>query len=152
MEWQAPEYEHFEKDFNWFRNVFLVTIGAVILALLFKNFIFAAILLAGGFTIILYGARLPEMLEVKLTERGIRLNNLLYPYDKLRSFWLTAEHGEERGPKLLVEGEHFFLPHLVIPLADDIKPSAVRAYLAAHLPETRREESLADLIFDLLHF
>jgi hypothetical protein len=152
VEWQTPEYEHFDKDIGWFKAVFLVTVISVILALVFQNFFFALILLLSGFVIMLYGARLPEMMEVILTPKGVRINQNLFPYDRLKSFWLSDSHGEGRAKKLILEADRFFLPHVVIPLAAETDEELVREYLLQYLPELRHEESFADVIADLIHF
>lgn len=151
MEWETPEYEHFDKDLGWYKGVVIVTVIAVILSLLFKNFLLALILLTGGFTIMLYGSRLPSTINVKLVRKGVVINKDLYLYQKLRSFWISDEHGEIRTPKLIIEADRFFLPHLVIPLAN-VDREAVRNYLLQYLPEVHHEESFADVLFDLVHF
>ncbi len=151
MEWETPEYEHFGKDVGWYKGVIIVTVIAVVLSLIFKNFLLALILLIGGFTIMLYGSRLPLIIKIKLTPKGILINKDLYLYQKLHSFWISDEHGEARTPKLIIEADRFFLPHLVIPL-NNVGREATRDYLLQYLPEMHHEESLADVIFDLVHF
>jgi hypothetical protein len=151
MEWETPEYEHFDKDVGWYKGVVIITIIAVILSLIFKNFLLALILLIGGFTMMLYGSRFPQIIKVKFTPKGISINQDLYLYQKLHSFWISDEHGETRAPKLIIEADRFFLPHLVIPL-NDVNREAVRNHLLQYLPEMHHEESFADVIFDLVHF
>jgi hypothetical protein len=151
MEWQTPEYEHFDKDVGWYKGVIIVTVIAVILALIFHNVLLALILLIGGFTVMLYGSRLPSIITIKLIPKGILINKDLYLYQKLHSFWISDEHGETRAPKLIVEADRLLLPHIVIPLAD-VDREAVRDYLLQYLPEVHHEESFADVIFDLIHF
>lgn len=151
MEWDTPEYEHFDKDVGWFKGVIIITIIVVVLALLLKNILLALIALIGGFTVMLYGARLPRLVKIKLTPKGILINKDLYLYRKLKSFCVSDEHGEGRSHKLIVEADRTFIPHLVI-LLNDVDESAVRRYLLQYLPEEHHEESFADVIFDLLHF
>lgn len=152
VEWQTPEYEHFDKDIGWFKAVLIVTVASVILALLFQNFFFALILLLSGFVVMLYGARLPEMINVSLTPKGVRINQNLFPYDRLKSFWISDQHGEGRAKKLILEADRFFLPHVVLPLSPEADEGLIREYLLRYLPETHHEESFADVLADLIHF
>lgn len=152
LEWEALEYEHFAKDARWYKRVMIAVAVLAFISLLFKNFLLAVLVLVGGFAVLLHGARLPETLKIKLTAKGLKINDHLYPYDRLQSFWLTDDHGEDRRPKLIVEADRFFLPHLVILLPEAPREEAIREYLLQYLPEVRREESFADILSDWLHF
>ena len=151
MEWETPEYEHFDKDIGWFKGVIIITVITVILSLLFKNIFLALILLVGGFTVMLFGAREPQMMTVKLTRKGILINKDLYRYEKLNSFCISDQHGEERAHKLIIEADRTFIPHMVI-LLNNVDEEAVRDYLLQYLPEEHHEESFADVLFDIVHF
>lgn len=149
IEWQAPEYVHYPKDQSWFWRVGVVGFIFLIVAVLLKNFLFAIIALLGTFTVVMYGARAPEMTTFALTPKGIRVRNRLYPYDNLHSFWV---HDERHPNKIIVESEHTFLPHMVIPLPPEITHEQAREYLLQYLPEVRHEESLVDIIWENLGF
>jgi hypothetical protein len=149
IEWQAPEYDHFEKDANWFWITGSIAVLFVLIAIILKNFLFAVILLVGGFTAMLYAARPPELIYFALTPKGVRIKNRLYPYDQLQSFWVNDNN---RKRKIILESERFFLPHLIIPLPAEVSDEEARAYLLPLLAEVRHEESLADIIADTLGF
>lgn len=151
MEWETLEYEHFDKDAGWYKTVAILTIVGLILSLLLWDFLLTLILLVGGFSVMIYGARTPHPIHVKLTSKGIVVEKNLFLYSKLRSFSINEEHGETRIPKLVVEADRLFLPHLIIPLFN-VDKEKVRTYLLSYLPEEHHEETFADVIFDLLHF
>lgn len=147
--WQAPEYEHFEKGPGWFLVVGAVTVILILVAIIFKNLLFAFLLLVGGFALMLYGARIPDLVNFRLTARGLRVNDRLYPYDHLDSFWMSEEKSK---PKIIVHLGRWFLPHLILPLSDEITSDKARDFLLQYLPEIHQEETLTDLLFDYLGF
>lgn len=149
IEWETFEHEHFEKNPRWFWIVGIITILAAIIALLFQSILVAILALVAGFTLALYGAKVPSLCHYSLTPKGIRVNSELFPYDRLHSFWVGDEY---RGRKIIVQVERFFLPHLILPLPDEIEDEVVRDYLLQYLPEERHEDSLVDMIFDSLGF
>ena len=151
LEWQAPEYEHREKNPDWFWAVGIAGGVIALLALLLKNFLLAVIAVLGAFTIILYGARPPAVINFALTAKGVRVKDRLYPYDYLKSFWVDEEKGEGKR-KIIVESKKILLSHIILPLAPEVRSDKVRHYLAAFLPEVRHEDSLADAIGDVLGF
>ena len=149
IEWEAPEYDHFEKDANWFWTIGGAALGLVLIAILLKNFLFAIIILLGAFTVMLYGARLPSLIYFALTPKGLRVKDRLYPYNYLRSFWISDEHAKR---KIIIESDRLLLPHLIILLPPEIDDVEAREYLLQYLPEVQHEESLIDLLTDYLGF
>jgi hypothetical protein len=151
IEWQAPEYEHRDKHPDWFWVVGIVGSAVALLALLFKNFLLAVIFILGAFTMILYGARPPAIINFALTPKGVRVKDHLYSYDYLKSFWVDDEKGEGKR-KIIVESKKVLMPHIILPLAPEVHSDEARHYLAVFLPEERHEDSLADVIGDVLGF
>ena len=149
LEWQAPEYDHFVRDARWFWQVGLGAVVLILLAILVKNFLLAVIILLAGFTVMLYGARPPALLHFSLTPKGLRVNRQLYPFRRLHSFWVSDEFGKR---KIIMESERWFLPHLIIPLPEDVSDDEARQFLLKHLPEEHHEESAADYLADYLGF
>lgn len=150
LEWRAPEYEHREKNPDWFWAVGIAGGVVALLALLFKNFLLAVIAVLGAFTMILFGARPPAVINFALTAKGVKIKERLYPYDYLKSFWV--EDQDEGKRKIIVESKKILLPHIILPLPPEVRSDEARHYLAAFLPEVRHEDSLADAIGDILGF
>jgi|SRR6185436_10344385 len=149
IEWRAPEYDHFERTPEWFWTIGIVSAVLILASILFKNFLFAIILLLGSFTAMLYAARPPQPLDFALTPKGIRIKDRLYPYDSVHSFWVSDDYHKR---KIIIESDRLILPHLIIPLPAEVSDETARTYLLAYLPEQRHEESLADMIADALGF
>ncbi len=149
LEWEAYEHDWFPKTTHWFWIIGGATAVLMLVAILFNNFLFAILLLVGGFALALHGAKIPELVHYSLTPKGIRLNDQLFPYDRLRSFWITNEHV---GHKVIIQIDRLLLPHLVLPMTEDVNGEHLREYLLQYLAEERHEESLADMLFDYLGF
>ncbi len=149
LEWEAYEHEWFEKNEHWFGLLGGVTLLFIVIALLFKNILLALLILIGGFALMLHGAKIPSLVKYTLTPKGIRINNELYSFDRLRSFWVSDEAGRR---KIILHIDRLILPHLILPLPDSVSDEAARDYLLQYLAEERHEESIADLLFDYLGF
>ncbi len=149
IEWEAPEYNHFEKESNWYWAVGLLAFAMILLAMVLKNFLFAIIILIGAFTVMLYAARAPELINFALTPKGLRIKDRLYPYDSLHAFWISDEHNKR---KIIIDSDRLFLPHIIVLLPDVVSDDEARDYLLQYLPEKRLDESLIDLLSDYLGF
>lgn len=150
IEWEAPEYTFYPKTQNWYWGVALVAGLLVLIALFTVNFLLAIIVVIAAFAVMMYGARPPELIKFALTRKGVRFHTRLYPYDYLKSFWIIEEHNRR---KIILESDRLVLPHIVVPLAAGVNAETVREYLKnRNLPETRQEESLADILSDYFGF
>ncbi len=147
MEWQVLEYPHDPKHPNWFWLLGGAVIVGAIVAVLFKNFLLAILIVLGGFTSMMFGARRPEVIRCALSDKGITIKNRLYLYEQLKSFWVDAEHPVE--PRIIIEAKKMFLPHILIPLGEGVSAEQVRSYLARFLTEEKHEHSLIDIIGDI---
>ena len=147
--WKAPEHHHTEKGNDWFWALGIVAIAGAIVALLFKNFLFALLIVIGSFTMSLLAAKPARILSFTLTERGILIDGSLYPYQILVAFWI--EDRTENHPLLIIDSSRFLTPHLLIPL-EDVDADAVREYLLKHLPEEELSEPLGQRLAEFFGF
>ena len=149
IKWETLEYEYIPKSNNWFWGVAIISGSVSLASALLGNLLFAILVATAGFATILFGARKPRKVQFLLSAKGLQIENRLFPYENLRSFWL---HYDPPQKKLLtVEMKKLFMPAISIPLGDT-DPNAVREYLLKFLKEERREESLVTTITRLLRF
>lgn len=146
LTWSAPEYLEQNRSTDWYWGVGLVALIAAGAAVFFGNYLFAVLIAVGAFSLILFAQRKPEHIEYSITERGIRINSLLYPYNSLDSFWVDEN---EHDPKILLASKKFFLPYIIIPLYDH-DPREVRDILLAYLPEVEHHEPLLQILAERL--
>lgn len=91
IEWEASEYIHHEKDGSWF---FLLGIGTIIatgLALVFRQWTFAVLIVIMAVAIVVFARRPPRTLHYALDASGIRINDQLYPYSDFRAFGVVND-------------------------------------------------------------
>ena len=149
ISWEAPEYAYSKKSPDWYWAVGIFTIGFFVVALVFNNFLFGIFMLLGGFTIALYGARQPRVVRFTISAEGIRIENRVYPYESLKSFWIFYHPPQVK--ELSVESQKLIMPQIKIPLGDT-NPAEVRAYLQQFISERQQEESLIDTMTRFLGF
>jgi hypothetical protein len=91
LEWQDYEYDHKDKGSDWFWVVGLVGLISIILAIIFKNFLFAIILLISTFLVMLYGTRQPELINFQINQRGLKAKDDLFLFDTLKTFAIKSD-------------------------------------------------------------
>ena len=149
LKWGALEYDYIPKSNNWFWGVAIVAISITLASALLGNFLFAILVAVAAFAVIIYGARKPRKVSFSFTARGIQIDNHLFPYENLRSFWLHYDPPQKKF--ITVEPKKMFMPAITVPLGDT-DPNIVREYLLKFLKEERQEESLITTIIRFLGF
>jgi len=147
IEWETLEYEHYEKSSRWFWAVGIGGAVLILLAILTKNFLFAILLLLATFALLLHGHRPPDKITITMSRHGVRVRHLLYPFKNLRSFWV---HDQLSAKKITLRSEKAFMPHLHLPLPDDLDHEEIRLFLLEHLPEEHHEPTLIDALVEYL--
>jgi hypothetical protein len=148
--WQAHEYVHVEKTQDWFWALGLIAVAGAIGALLFNNVLFAIFILIAAFVLALYANRHPDLVTFTVSQRGVRINDTLYPFGNLKSFAiheLTPHH----IPKLILEPRAALSAHIIIPL-ENVDADHVHDFLLDFLPEDEHEEPFAHHIMEWLGF
>ncbi len=149
IEWQTYEYEHYEKTPDWYWALGIIALSLVVVAFIFKNFLFAVIVIIGAFTIAIYASRHPEIVDVILSPRGVKIKNRVFPYQNIKSFWI--EYDPPHRKELIIESDRLALPKINIHL-EDVDPLLVRNFLKQFIREKRHEDSFTDTLFKLLRF
>jgi hypothetical protein len=147
IRWQAYEYHHYERPRDWFWALGILAVAFAIAALIFGNILFAILILVASFSVALHAKKNPEVFEFELNPKGVRINNKLYPYNSLQSFWVEDEIGRE----ILIKSKKAFMPFIVLPLADQ-DPDEIRDYLINFIDEEVMSEPLAHKFLEYLGF
>ncbi len=150
LTWQGHEYLHFEKTTEWYWILGLFAVAGAVTALIFKNLLFAIFILVMSFVLAIFASRKPEEVTFSITQRGVLVNERLYPYQSLKSFGMEDSiHG--RAPKLILESNKILTSSLIIPL-DNVHPNDVHDFLFNFLPEEDHVEPLIHKIMEWLGF
>ena len=141
--WKGPLYKKTALPAMYYG--LLVVIGLVLGGLFYWiNQPLSMIVVAAALLFFLtHAPDVPKALRYTIDAAGIGIEEVRYPYDRLKSFWI-AEHAT--GLTLYVERlERFSFP-LSIPL-ESANVVGIRSLLRQHLPESKsRGELLTDVI------
>lgn len=149
IEWRAPEYEFRKKSTDWFWSFGIIAAAFIFSSIVFKNILFAVLILLGSFSLVLYAVRKPMIISFVLMPKGIKIGNKIYDYENLKSFWINYDSPQKK--ELLIESKKTFMPIIRV-LLDDTDPEKIRNYLLKFLKEEKIEESLITTIARLLGF
>jgi len=151
IRWQAPEYEHYEKTPDWYWGLGLIAAALIALALYLDNLLFAFVIAIGAFAVALYAARKPLTVEYSFTDRGLKIENTLYPYQTLQRFWFEETADGERRT-LLLESNKPLTPLISIPVGTDVGTRELRELLLKYLPEEEIAEPASQRIMEWFRF
>ncbi len=152
ISWTTLEHHHnHEKTHDWYWVFGIIVIALAILFIYFGDYLFSILILLGAFTMLLHSQRDHEEITVSLGTRGVLINDSLFLYKNLESFWVETEIDGEPH-QLLLNSKKVYMPHIIIPLADDLDPELITTYLLQHLDEEELEESFGHRLMEYLGF
>lgn len=148
ISWDAPEHIHTEKNNDWYWAVGIITLTAAALAFIFGNIIFGILIIVSAFALTIHAAQTPRIFHYQITDRGIMVNDVLYPFLGLDSFWIDAHITPS---KILIKSHKTFMPYIVI-FIEEVDPEKVRDILLNYISETEHQEPLTQKIIERLGF
>lgn len=131
IEWTAHAFEHKIRTEDWFWAVGIIAISVAIASIIFGNIIFGILVIVATFALSLHINRPPHDVHVEVNERGIKKDNIFYPYESLHSFWIEEEHSH---PKILLRSHKWFIPLIVVPLGEKVNVEELEGRLLEFLP------------------
>lgn len=149
ISWNTSEYPYYPKSPDWYWALGILTLGLAIIGIIQRNILFIILVLLGGFSVALYAARKPKNVKVTISGVGIQIDDRLYPYDALQSFWIFYRPGGQK--ELSVRSNGLLAPQIKISLGDT-DPTEIRALMIDYLQEEKQEESLLETLARVLGF
>ena len=147
--WQAKEFEKKEKSKAWFIGLGVVFLALTIFALWQGSYTTIILFILMGIVVYIYSLKEPQSLNYSITPQGVKIEDKLYEFDEIDSFWVFYDPPEVKYISLKTESHLGQNVH--IPLGDE-DPNEIRDLLDRFLPEEKQEESLADVIARNLRF
>ena len=148
ISWQGYEYTYHEKSSDWFWALGIVALSSAVTAIIFKNILFALLILIGAFAVALFAAKAPHLIHFEINRRGVAIDNVLYPFNTLESFWIDEDvHGHL---SLILKSERVIMPYIIIPLHDET--NEIRNILLGKLKEEELHEPISHKIFEFFGF
>ena len=92
---------------------------------------------------------MPRHIHFELSDRGILIDKIFYPYSAIESFWVEIG---EIGSQLLLKYNRAFVPHIIIPISEEVHPDVVRAFLLAHMTEAEQHEPITQKLMEYIGF
>jgi tRNA G37 N-methylase Trm5 len=148
ISWEAPEHVHTEKTSDWYWAVGIIALTATILAFIFGNVIFGLFIAIGATTLMIHASRRPRIVTCEINDRGIVIDNILYPFLSIESFWIDAH---EFPAKILLKSNKFFMPYIYVQI-EGVNPEDVRQVLLKYIAETEHSEPLTQKILERFGF
>jgi len=146
LAWVVSEYGTHQKSNDWHWTIATVAIAAAVISGFFGNFLFAVLAIIAGMTLVFHGKRGKHELRIAVTLRGVRVNNELYPYDHMHSFWLDDEHNP---PTLYIKLNRMFFPVIDIPIGE-MSENLLRGFLLQYANEEEYKPTFAHNITEAL--
>jgi hypothetical protein len=150
VSWEVPEFNKHERGRWWYALFGLIAVALIAYAVLSGNFLFAVIILIGGFVMILTDARHPRPVSVTVTTEGVVVGNRFYDYDEMRHFAIVYKPAFDLK-RVYFEFKSPMKQRLSLALFD-INPLYLREHLSKYLAEDldRNEEPLSEFVSRLL--
>ncbi len=150
--WRAYEYLHIPKSSDWFWALSIIAISIAGASLIFENIIFALMVIIAAGALGIHANKEPRIIDVELSEKGVRIEKTFYPYKTLDSF-CVEQHETDIGifAKLLIKSKKGLMPLIVIPIAE-VHPDDIEEYLSIFLVEEEHQETLGEKVMEWLGF
>jgi hypothetical protein len=148
ISWKAPEYIMVKKSPDWFWAVGIISTAIIIASILFGNVLFAILIFFTTLTIFLYAKRIPEIIEIGITEEGVRAGRNVYPYSLLKAFYVNENIDP---PHLLLKSTGITNQLISIPIIG-VSTEKIIDILKKELNEEELSEPLAVQILERLGF
>ncbi|HXK41018.1 MAG: hypothetical protein A3G45_00350 [Candidatus Staskawiczbacteria bacterium RIFCSPLOWO2_12_FULL_37_15] len=141
--WEAPSFYYNPQK----RYLSLITVallaGAAALLIFKYDTLTSIFLILASLVLLLYSKQKPTMSKIAVGQSGILVDEIMYYYKDLKSFWIEYNPG---GPKeLSLESAKWYMPYVKVMLSDR-DPVEVRSLIVNFLPEKEHENSLVDHI------
>jgi len=153
INWKTIEHHHEDKSSDWYWILGIIAITTAILAVYVGNILFAIVILLAAFTMILHVHTDHAEIDVYINKKGIRINQTLYPYSTLESFWIDEEEEFDHIPnQLLIKSAKTLVPLIIIPITSNIDIEELKDYLLTYIDEEEMEEPFSNRLMEFLGF
>ena len=94
LRWEGTEYVHSTRSVKWYIIFGVVTVAAVVAAImLLKSITFAILIPVMVIALLVYVRRAPDTLQYILSRKGIHVNDKLFTFDQFKSFGVLSYNG-----------------------------------------------------------
>ncbi len=148
ISWNAPTHVYTQKNNDWYWSVGIITLALAAVCFIFGQIIVGIFVIMAAVTLVLHASRPPKIVAHEINDRGVVIDNILYPFLSLESFWVPHDGPI---PKLLIKSRKTLMPLIVI-LIDEVDPEEVRKVMLKYIAETEHHQQLLHHVFERLGF
>jgi hypothetical protein len=148
ISWNAPAHFYVEKKPDWYWAVGIITLSIAIVCFIFEQIIPGIFTIVAAMALVLHAAKPPRNIYCEVNDRGLVVDDTLYPFLSLESFWIPHD---EVPPKLILKSTKPFMPFLII-FIEEVDPEDVREVMLKYIAETEHREPLLKHILERLGF
>lgn len=142
VSWITPEYIRHERGTVWKIIMPTVMIASAIIGYYYDNWTFSLAVVVIAIVYFLLHLEHPKNVEVKLSDIGIKVGTRVFPYGRIKSFWIIYEPPYVETLNFYAKGS---LMEMTIYLNNQ-DPSKIRDFLINKIPEIEgKTESLSDI-------
>lgn len=149
INWIALEYEEKERGNDWFWALGIIVVAGSAASFIYGNYFFGALLILSGILIAFFAIKKPDLVYYEMDKDGLKIRNRLYPYKKIKSFWIEKE---AETPVLIIKSERAFLPIIAIPLDWKVTEDVRILMIQNQVIEEKIKEHVSAKIMDSLGF
>ncbi len=148
ISWNAPEHYFVEKNPDWYWIVGIISLALTVVAFILGNIITGIFVIVASVALVLHASQKPENVYHEINDRGIIMNNTLYSFLSLESFWIPHD---EMPAKILLKSRQLLMPLIVIYI-DEVDPESVREVLLKYIAETEQSEHFLSHLLERFGF
>ena len=143
ISWEAPSFYYNPQKKYLYLIAAMIMAGAAALLVFKYDTLTSVFLILSSLVLILYSGQKPVISKITADQSGILVDNIIYRYKDLKSFWINYNPG---GPKeLSLESAKWYMPYIKV-LLNEQNPVELRSLIVNFLPEKEHEYSLIDHI------
>ncbi len=149
LSWEAPEFQHYPKNFTWYITLGIIVLLVLTFELLQKDFFGAISLAVIAVFIVIFAMHQPKRINIDLTSDGIHIENSFIPYEQMKYFWIVDNDNHRT---LNLETTAYINRTILIEL-DSQDPDEVRDIMVQQVPEhSSTEETFIQRLIHRLKF
>lgn len=143
ISWEAPSFYYNPQKRYLSVLIAALLSGAVALLIFNYSSLTSIFLILSSLVLLLYGNQKPTISKISVGQSGISVDDIVYSYKDLKSFWIEYNPGGSK--ELSLESAKWYMPYVKILLSNQ-NPIELRSLIISFLPEKEHENLLVDQI------
>jgi len=149
LEWQAHEFEHREKNSAWYVTLAIIVVLLIGYEVYLRDYFAALTFFIMGAVLWYFSRMIPREITVSITDKGVDVGNLHFPYVTIKKFWIVDRH---QNKSLHLETTAYLNSRVIIQLGDQ-DPETVHSALIQFIPDDHpNRETIAQRLARRLRF